>query len=162
MKRLLISMLVILVLTVMTPGTVFAKAPLHQVMGGGSLQFPEGVTYSFTAIQLDIDGNAKGVLRFTDHVSSRTFQADVKYLSVKYLYATNTPSAWISAVITKGDERMEEGTYVGIRVHDNGEGKGANDPDGISIVQYDVDPAWALEQDGIPMGILIHGNVQIR
>lgn len=82
MRRLLALVLAIVAITVVMSGTALAGSPMHRATGGGIGGPADLVTYAFSAIQLDTTGNARGESRFLTRVSSRTFQAQVRYLAV--------------------------------------------------------------------------------
>ena len=167
MKKLLLALTlaVVLSLTLVTPA--FAAPPLHQVTGGGTVDFGDlKETYGFTAKQVDEFGNAKGNMQFVWHyevypgaVSPLVVHADVLYLAVD----ADTGDAWIGGVITKSNDYGWVGAEFYIQVRDVGEGRKASAPDMIGYTYFG--PGWASKAlnmwDG-PLFEFTNGNVKVK
>ncbi len=166
MKRLLVLVMV-MTLLIVTAVPAIAAPPLHQVTGGGTVDF-DGFkeTYGFTAKQVDGSGNATGNMQLVWHyeiypgaVSPLVLHADVLYLAVD----VDTGDAWIGGNITKSNDYGWVGAEFNIRVQDAGEGSKASGPDMISPTYLDWPASWALYKlTWLPLFEFPNGNVQVK
>jgi hypothetical protein len=125
-----------------------------KVTGGGTVDWAERVTYGFTA-QRDASGVVKGEAQLLHRDVGFKDHADVLYLAV------SGTDAWIGAVITQSDDPAVVGQEIFFRVQDNGEGKKATGPDGVSSVVFG--PAiTALSRPALDLMPWTNGNVQIH
>lgn len=161
MKKLIVLALALAVLVVMMPGAAVAAPPLHKATGGGEVMWGTwSVTYGFTALQVDAQGNAKGQFQFIWHGVMKA-HAQIQYLAVN----TATGDAWLGGVFTKGADpggNSLVGKGMVIRVQDNGEGSKASGPDMVGTLYLIVDPAWALLKPPLSLRPWTNGNVQVK
>jgi len=142
-------------------GTVLAAPPLHKATGGGTVDWRSHgpVTYGFSALQVDSEGNAKGQIQFNWHEGDFKIHAKVLYLSVNQ----TTHDAWIGAEVTKSNVAAAPGgSHRVIRVRDNGEGQDTI-PDRVGQLTGVLDASIALTQPSLVLyRVWTNGDVQVK
>ncbi|MFC1988663.1 hypothetical protein ACFLVJ_02395 [Chloroflexota bacterium] len=142
-------------------GTVLAAPPQHKATGGGIVDWRSHgpVTYGFSALQVDSEGNAKGQFQFNWHEGEFKVHAKVLYLSVNDI----TRDAWIGVEITKSNVTAAPvGSHRVIRVRDNGESQDTIS-DMVGQLMGVPDASIALTQPPLALyRVWTNGNVQVR
>lgn len=167
-----ITLVVILITTIaltMAALPVGAQPPLHKVIAGGTVDWPDfGMeSYGFTARQTSAAGNATGHFHvtlqyesFITGVKPWILDGDVLYLAVN----ATAGEAWIGAVMTSSNDPNFIGLEYVVRVKDGGKGPGA-DPDAIGYIDFTRAAIEALDMPtDLFLGTLVewaNGNVQI-
>ncbi len=145
------------------PALAGSKGNKHSVTGGGTfdrhLEAYGMVSFTFTAIQLDEYGNAKGNLHYKTRnpEGDMDFFADIKYLAVQ------DNKAWIGCVIIRADD-IYNGCALVFEMQDNGEGSATTVPDKISYAIFVADPSFALTKPYLQNWFIDwdNGNIQIK
>ncbi len=168
MKKLLLVLLLVAIMSLSLAIPVFAGEPLHRVTGGGTVDFwgdkDFKETYGFTATQVDESGNATGNMQLVWHyelspgaVSPLVLHADVLYLAVD----ADTGDAWIGGVITKSNDYGWVGAEFYIQVRDAGEGRKASAPDMIGYTYFGPASNALKMWDG-PLFEFTNGNIKVK
>jgi hypothetical protein len=169
-KKLTITALLVVVLTMVLAVPAMAAPTLHKVTGGGTVEFPGfGMeSYGFTGRQVNEDGTATGHFHVTLHYPSYVtgvtpwiVNGDILYLAVN----ATAGEAWIGLNVTSSNDPFIIGTEYVVRVKDGGEGKDAG-PDMIGFMDGTRAAMEALDMptDGF-LAVLFpwtNGNVQVK
>lgn len=157
------SMLVVLavatLLWVLVAGSASATS-LPKVTGGAQGYLGPGMVspYTFNAIAVDEQGNAKGWVLLEHPWVGVDLRIEVLYLAV------SGDTAWIGGVITKGTPEEWIGEELVFGVQDNGEGSKSLAPDLITPGYFTAaeDALLMPMPDDLEIWDVLRGNVQVR